>query len=436
MSAEQRADVIVVGAGIIGLAVAWRARERGLSVTVLERGRAAEGAAHVAAGMLAPVAEVEFGGAGRTLLELGLASSRLWAGFASELEEVSGAPVPLGGSETLFVARDQDEAAELERQLEFRRSLGLEVTRLRATEAREREPALAPTIRMALVLGGERTVDPRLALSALRVACERSGVRVREGAAVAGIEIDPGARRRPDRARVSGVRLRDGEVLAADAVVLAAGAWASELVGAGAEDGARPLVRPVKGQILRLRDPAGPGLLRGVVRFAGGYLVPRGDGRYALGATVEDRGYDGSPTAGAVHGLLCDARELVPGIDELEIEELCVGFRPGTPDNLPLLGAGAVSGLLWAGGHYRNGVLLTPVTAELVAGLLAPGPAQPHAGRPAPVLGDDERERLLAACSPLRFAAGAADAAAGREGAGKPPAQPAASSTVAAGVRS
>jgi glycine oxidase len=395
MSAATRTQVAVVGGGIIGLAVAWRAAQRGLDVTVLERDRAGAGAAHVAAGMLAPVAEVEFGAAGRTLLELGSASAGLWPAFAAELGEASGERVALGGSETLFVARDADEAAELERQLDFRRSLGLPVRRLRASEARDREPALAPTIRMALALGGERTVDPRRVLDALRRACQRAGVAVREGVTVGGVELDAAGD------RVAGVRLGDGGRVGAAQVVLAAGAHTPQvalLAGSGAPDTGPALVRPVKGQILYLRDPGGPGLLGGVVRFLGGYLVPRGDGRYALGATVEDRGFDPAPTAGAVHQLLCDARELVPGIDELALEELCVGFRPGTPDNLPLLGAGAVDGLVWASGHYRNGVLLTPLTAELLADLLTTASAGEQLPDPA------ARARMLAACSPRRFA--------------------------------
>ena len=126
-------------------------------------------------------------------------------------------------------------------------------------------------------------------------------------------------------------------------------------------------VRPVKGQILRLRDPAGPGLLERVVRFEGGYLVPRGDGRYVLGATIEERGFELQPTAGGVYELLRDAHELVPGVSELRDRGAGVGLRPGTPDNAPVIGPGALAGLTWATGHHRNGILLAPLTAELVA---------------------------------------------------------------------
>jgi glycine oxidase len=378
-------DVAVVGAGAIGLAVAWRARLRGMSVVVLERGAiGGECASGVAAGMLAPVSEVEFGEAGRRVLELGLRSARMWAGFAAELEETSGVEVGLRQTGTLLLARDEDEARELERQLAFRESLGLRATRLRPSAARELEPALAPTVRLALEAPEDHGVDPRLVLAALRRACELGGVQVREHACVARVEVDGPA------GRVVGVTLADSERVPVGQVVLAAGAWTAEVGGLPAH--ARVPVRPLKGQILRLRDPTGPGLLRRVVRFEGGYLVPRGDGRYVLGATVEERGFEAQPTAGGVYELLRDARELVPGVLELQIEELSVGFRPSTPDNAPLIGSGAVDGLVWATGHHRNGILLTPLTAELLAGVLT---------RSTP--GDEEHRALLSACDPLRF---------------------------------
>ncbi len=376
--------MLVVGGGVIGLAVAWRVRQRGLSVAVLERGAiGAECASGVAAGMLAPVAEVEFGEAGQRALELGLRSAEIWPSFAAELVQATGIEVGLRQSGTLVVARDEDEARELERQLALRESLGLPVRRLRPSAARELEPALAPTVRLALEAPEDHSVDPRLVLAALRRACERSGVQVREQAPVARVELegwsasgleargattaDRGEIATPDglEGAVTGVVLTTGERLSAGQVVLAAGAWSGEIGGLPAR--ARVPVRPVKGQILRLRDPAGPGLLERVVRFAGGYLVPRGDGRYVLGATVEERGFEERPTVGGVYELLRDARELVPGVLELQIEELSVGFRPSTPDNTPVIGPGAVEGLVWATGHHRNGILLAPLTAELVA---------------------------------------------------------------------
>jgi len=383
MSDSQRVDVAIVGGGIIGMAIAWRARERGMSVTVLERNTPGRGTSHVAAGMLAPVVEAEFGSAGRRLLELGLRSAQLWPTFASELEACTGVDVGLTRSGTLLLARDDDDARELERQLAFRLSLGLAVTRLRPSEAREREPALAPAMRLALEAPDDHAVDPRVVLDALARACESSGVQLRADAPVARVELDG----TDAGGRVTGVTLADGERVPAGHVVLAAGPWSGQVGGVPAA--ARVPVRPVKGQILRLRDPAGAGLLRRVVRFRGGYLVPRADGRYVLGATVEERGFELSATAGGVYELLRDAHELVPGISELEIEELSVGLRPGTPDNAPAIGAAAVDGLIWATGHYRNGILLAPLTAELVLGVIA---------------GEHELDALLPACAPERFA--------------------------------
>ncbi|HMD52060.1 MAG TPA: glycine oxidase ThiO [Solirubrobacteraceae bacterium] len=380
MLANERVEVAVVGGGIIGLAVAWRARQRGMSVTLLERETIGHGASHVAAGMLAPVTEVEFGEAGRRVLELGLRSAERWPSFAAELQDAAGIPVAVHRTGTLLLARDGDEARELERQLEFRRSLGLAVLRLRASEAREREPALAPTVRLALEAPDDHSVDPRSVLQALRRACESGGVRLREQAPVESVELDSGG------GRLVGVRLAGGERVAAEQVVLAAGAWSEGIGGLG--EGLGMPVRPVKGQILRLRDPSGPGLLERVLRFEGGYIVPRPDGRYVLGATVEERGFELAATVGGVYELLRDAHELVPGVSELEIEELSVGLRPGTPDNAPVIGAGALDGLLWAGGHHRNGVLLAPLTAELLADLLTGSPCV---------------DPLLQACSPARF---------------------------------
>jgi glycine oxidase len=398
-SNDQAVDVAVVGGGVIGLAVAWRARQRGLSVAVLERGAiGGECASGVAAGMLAPVSEVEFGEAGQRVLELGLRSAEMWPSFAAELSHEADVEVGLRQSGTLVVARDDDEARALERQLELRASLGLPARRLRPSAARELEPALAPTVRLALEAPEDHSVDPRAVLAALRRACERSGVQVREQASVARVEVEGsttaglGIREgatvagdvlavdrgngsfvgRSDDA-VTGVALATGERVSAGQVVLAAGAWSGEIAGLPAH--ARVPVRPVKGQILRLRDPAGPGLLERVVRFEGGYLVPRGDGRYVLGATVEERGFEERPTVGGVYELLRDARELVPGVLELQIEELSVGFRPSTPDNTPVIGPGAVEGLVWATGHHRNGILLAPLTAELVAEALVGVPA-------------------------------------------------------------
>jgi glycine oxidase len=343
-------DVAIVGGGIVGLAIAWRARARGLSAVVYERGELGAGTSRVAAGMLAPVAEADAGE--RELLELGLRSARLWPTFAQELIEAGGIDIDYRARGTLMLARDRDEAEALERERDLRERLGLRVERLLASAARRLEPALAPTLRSALHLPDDHAVDPRLVCAALARACEGAGVVLRSRAEV-----------------------RDLAALPTDQAVIAAGPWSAAF-------GDEAHVRPVKGQSLRLRDPAGPGLLDRVVRFEGGYLVPRGDGRYVLGATTEERGFDTAVTAGGVYELLRDAGELVPGVLELEVEEAIAGLRPGTPDNAPIIGRSPSDPrIVWATGHYRNGVLLAPVTAELVAAELV-GEPEHHAFGP------------------------------------------------------
>jgi glycine oxidase len=354
-----RHEVIVIGGGVIGLSIAWRAAQRGNAVTLLERDRFATGATRAAAGMLAPVAEADYGEAARALLELSLRSATSWAQFAAQLEQASGAPSCLRDDGTLMLARDRDEAEGLERQLTYRRQLGLAVERLLPSRARQLEPALAPTLRLALAIPGEASVDPRPLAAALVLAARNAGAELHEHSEVSRISYSAG--------RVTGVVLADGRELAAEHVVLAAGAWSGSLADVP--------VRPVKGQIMRLRDPEGPGLLGRMVRFEGGYVVPRGDGGYVLGASVEERGFDASVTARPTYELLRDASELVPGLLDLELEEISVGLRPGTPDNLPLIGE-REDGLIVACGHFRNGILLAPLTATLVLAALEGTPPE------------------------------------------------------------
>jgi glycine oxidase len=362
-------DVAVVGAGVAGLAVAWRAAQRGLAVCVLDRDAPGSGASGVAAGMLAPVTEAD--AQERALLALGLQSARRWPAFAAELLEATGFDVGFRPTGTLVLARDRDEAEALERELGLRRRLGLQAARLRPSQARALEPALAPTVRLALDVPDDHAADPRALTAALLTAAQRAGAEVLPGAEVAAVLHDG--------RRAHGVALAGGPEVRAGAVLVAAGARSAS-VGGIPED-ARVPVRPVKGQTIRLRDPAHsparPTIGR-VLRWDGGYLVPRGDGRYVLGATMEERGFDTAITALAVHELLRDGSELVPAVLELEVGELVAGLRPGTPDNAPVLGASpALAGLFYATGHHRNGILLAPVTGDLVAAELA-GAAPEH----------------------------------------------------------
>jgi glycine oxidase len=348
-------DVAVVGGGVIGLAVGWRAAQRGLKVGVLERGAApGRETSAVAAGMLAPISEAL--ATEVPLMRLGIASAAVYPEFVAELTEAAGADpgyLPCG---TLLAARDADEAESLARELELRRTLGLTVNRLRGSEARRLERALAPTLRLALEIPDDHAIDPRKLTAALARALVNAGGELRVGASVVAVNVAGD--------RVTGVRRADGTDVTADNVVVAAGPWSGALDGVPA--GASIPVHPIKGQILRLHDPAGPGLLTRVLRMTGGYLVPRGDGRYVLGATMEERGFDTTVTAGAVFELLRNASELLPSVTELVIDEVSAGLRPATPDNAPAIGPGSIPGLHWAVGHYRHGILLTPITAELV----------------------------------------------------------------------
>lgn len=347
-------DVAVVGGGVVGLAIAWRAARRGLHVVVLERSDIGGGASWVAAGMLAPVTEARL--TELPLLELGVASAASYPQWAHDLHGQTGIDVGYHGYGTLVLARDADEAEALERELDVHHQLGLDVVRLRASQARRLEPALAPTIRLALEVRGDHAVDPRRLTEALSAGVRAAEAQIRERTEVAEVLIEAD--------RVAGVRLAGGEELEAEHVVIAAGAWAGGLAGIPEE--LRIAVHPVKGQLLRLRDPGGPGLAQRVLRTGGAYFVPRGDGRYVLGATMEERGFDTSITAGAVFELLRDASEILPGIWELVIEEAIAGLRPATADGLPAIGTGGIGGLHWAVGHYRNGILLAPITAEIV----------------------------------------------------------------------
>lgn len=358
-------DAIVVGAGAIGLACAWRLAQRDLAVTVVDPDPGA-GASHVAAGMLAPVTEVHFGE--EPLLALNLESARRYPSFVERLEGEAGRSVAYLPCGTLAVAADADDHAALGRLYDFQRRLGLDVERLTSRECRRLEPSLSPTVRGGLHVGGDHQVDPRRLVGALLVACSSAGVEVVRRRVT---EIPVGRDR-----RVGGIALDDGTSIATACVVLAGGAWSSAIGGLPPD--ALPPIRPVKGQLLRLRQPPGPTLLNGTVRglVAGSsvYLVPRADGEVVVGATVEEQGFDTAVTAGAVHDLLRDAYALVPGITELEVAETAAGLRPCTPDNAPVIGRSAVEGLVLATGHFRNGILLTPVTADAVADAVTGAP--------------------------------------------------------------
>ncbi len=349
--------VVIIGAGVIGLGIAWRLAQRA-TVTVFDRGKAGAGASHAAAGMLAACCEAEPGE--ETLVMLGRESQKRWPAFAEELEQASGIDVELRREGTLVLALTADDQATIAHHLEFQRRLDLPLEWLSAAATRAREPRLAGKIAGALFSPQDHQVDNRKLAQALRIAAERAGVNIHEHQPVKELAVRGG--------QAKGVVLEDGTSVAADIVVLAAGAW-SRAIG-GLPPDRRPPVRPIKGQMLALRmDPADP-LLTHVLWAPGAYLVPRRDGRLIVGATVEEKGFDTTVTAGGLLALLEAAWRAIPAVEELPVDEIWVGHRPGSRDDAPILGPGPLDGLFYATGHHRNGILLAPVTADAVARLI------------------------------------------------------------------
>jgi glycine oxidase len=357
-------DVVVVGGGVIGLAIAWRAARAGLSVTCVDPGPGG-GASWAAAGLLAPVTEVHYGE--DSLLKLNLASADRYPSFVAEIEQATGVDVGYRQCGTLAVALDGDDKVALDELHAFHQRLGLKSERLTGGECRRLEPLLAPGIRGGLLVHGDHQVDNRRLCHALLRAVASAGVTMMASTARA-IVVEGN--------RVTGVRSSDGAHIPTEQVVLAAGCWSASVLGLPSD--AVPQVRPVKGQLLRLQAPVEPPLLsrnlRCLVAGSQVYLVPRANGEIVVGATVEEQGFDITVTAGAIRQLLHDAWQVLPGISELQLVETHAGLRPGSPDNAPMLGVSPrVEGLVIATGHFRNGILLTPVTADAIAELLLTG---------------------------------------------------------------
>jgi glycine oxidase len=342
-----------------------------------------DGASWVAAGMLAPVTEVQFGEA--PLTELLQEGAALWKKFATSLERASGHDVGYDESGTLTVALDTSDRAALDQLLAYQHSLGCTAHRRTASECRALVPSLTPTLRGGIEVPGDHHVDNRALLGALVQACRAKGVRFVplrvEAVGLAGAGGLAGAAA-PDGSGASGgsegagpsVDLSDGSRLGSDYLLLAAGTGTPHIGGLDAAG--LPEIRPVKGHILRLGPAVGhtgppllPRTVRALVHGRSIYLVPRPDRTLVVGATMEERGTDLRVQAGAVHELLCDARAVVPGIDELELLEAGTGLRPATPDNTPVVGWTALPRVAVATGHFRNGMLLAPLTAASVVDL-------------------------------------------------------------------
>jgi glycine oxidase len=369
-------DVLIVGGGVIGLAAAWKLASQGASVRLIDSS-GARGASWVAAGMLAPASEATFGE--NDLTRLNLSAVPRFSSFVAELEQATDLSVGLREEGTLLVARDADDRAALARLTEFRNSLGLTTTALTGSEVRKLEPFLAADVRSGVLAVGDLSVNNRLYVVALQEACRLAGVDIVIDEAAEVDIVDGRARGVSTNGTTpaSASAARTPRTYLARTTVVCTGSGTSRLL-----PNERFPVHPVKGQILRLSVPerllrAGAVLtrtVRGIVRGSEIYLVPREGGEIVIGATSEQQGWDTTVTAGGIYQLLRDAYELAPIISELQFVEALAGLRPGTPDNGPIVGATETPGLIVSAGHYRNGILLSALSADAVAALIAGEP--------------------------------------------------------------
>jgi glycine oxidase len=358
MKTQQATDVAVIGGGIMGSAVALRLAQRGIGVTVIERGIPGAEASSAAAGILGPQMEAEGPG---PLLELGLKSRALYPALAAELRDLTGIDVGYDRSGVLMVAFDEAGEAALSSRRAWQLARGLRVDILSGDAARAREPALSPGVRAALAFTDDAQVVARDLARAFSQAAAVAGARFLTGRYVRRVLVDNGA--------AVGVEL-DGETLPAGVVVVAAGSWSGLVEGAGVP---AAVVRPARGQIVSIETR--PPLFRHVVGAPGGYLVPRRDGTVLAGSTMEMAGFRKEVTVGGLAAILTLAKTVFPALAEAPVTASWSNFRPFTEDHLPVLGTTAVRGLVLATGHFRNGILLAPITAQAIADLIATGNA-------------------------------------------------------------
>lgn len=349
--------MLVVGGGVIGCAIARHLALRGARVRVLERGEPGAEASWAAAGLLAPLVEADGPG---PFLDLLLRGREAYPGFSEAIREETGIDIGYSDVGTLALALSDPDEREMERRFAWQVAAGLPVERLTADEARALELALTGELRWALRFSGDHQVDNRELARALRDAAERAGADIRTGVAVKRLSWSGG--------RLAGVELASGKRMEAGAVVLAAGCWAGCVGGLP-----RPVpVIPVHGQIVAM--DGSPQRFRHCIDTPRVYLVPRAGGRLIAGATVERGVWRKAVTPAGLCSLLPAATEIAPWIGELPLVETWSGLRPGTPDDLPVLGADPeVPNLFYATGHYRNGILLAPLTGRVVGELVLGG---------------------------------------------------------------
>jgi glycine oxidase len=339
-------DVIVIGGGVIGLTIARELAGR-KSVLLLDRGATGQGTSRAAAGMLTPLSEADDQG---PFFQLSRASLAMYDRFIDEISNESFLDLAYSTEGLLFIASSEESAATLRRRYEWQYRAGFKVDLLSADETRNIEPLITARVINALFMPDERSVAPRRLVNALRESCFKRGVEIRTG-----VQVDAISPNTVHFARTT---------MQAPSIVISSGVWSAEF------QGLRPRipVSPRKGQILSLAMP--PGAFRHMIRWNHSYFVPRSTGELVVGATNEDAGFDLSVTAAGLGGLLMDAQAISSHVGSYGILETWTGLRPATPDELPILGSSDVPGVYYATGHYRNGVLLAPITAEIIADLI------------------------------------------------------------------
>jgi glycine oxidase len=356
-----RTDVLVIGAGVVGLGVGWELRCRGLDVTVLERGEPGSGASRASGGMLGPIAEAQI--EEPELVTFGLESLGMYPAFVERLEADAAAACGFRPEGTLLVAVTRDHRSELEHLEETFRSKGLTATPLTSREVLEREPYLSRRVLSGLFVKEDQRIEPRALVDCLaRAFLSRGGVLE------TGVRVDAVSATAGRAGAVHAVR-SDGREMEVECsrVVVAAGAWAWEGIDLPLPD---PGLRPVKGQLLRLR---GPGLLKQVVRSPDIYLIPQLDGDLLVGATMEEMGFDLTASAGGTLDLLRFGWQVLPAIYDMELSETSVGLRPAMDDHLPVISPAGIDGMYLAVGHFRKGILLAPATSRYLADWIETG---------------------------------------------------------------
>ncbi|NDE89665.1 MAG: glycine oxidase ThiO [Alphaproteobacteria bacterium] len=350
----------IIGGGVAGLAIAWRLAQKNIRVVLFDKSEIGRGASWAAAGMLAAVIEAEPGE--DVLIPFVLQSQTMWPNFAAELQHYTGCDVGYRETGTLFIAPERDDEGQLKQRYDFLKARNLPVEWLDRATLRKREPFLSPRVTYGFYSGQDHQVDNRALVDALHAACKKAGVELHAHADVQDIKIS--------NDRITHL-IVNGESIAVDDVLLAAGAWSGAINGL--LQNVLPPVFPIKGQLLALQMDMRLPLLKHVMWTPQVYLVPRGDGRLIVGATVEDKGFDSTLTAGGILHLLRETWEALPGIEELPLIESWAGFRPTSRDDAPILGPSSIKNLSFATGQHRHGILMTPLLAATICEYISEG---------------------------------------------------------------